>query len=106
MSRTQAVGSVKLYSILAGIMIATFLISLDVSIIATVSSLKLAAFIVILRVTNITFQGYPLDIDSIPCYDRHWLVWSYISTHDVRSSTYQRQALFVAVIAMDIPLFL
>ncbi|GKZ45573.1 hypothetical protein AbraIFM66951_008227 [Aspergillus brasiliensis] len=32
---TQPVGSVKLYSILAGIMIATFLISLDVSIIAT-----------------------------------------------------------------------
>ncbi|KAE8163280.1 major facilitator superfamily-domain-containing protein [Aspergillus tamarii] len=36
MSTTQPVGSVKFYSILAGIMIATFLISLDVSIIATV----------------------------------------------------------------------
>ncbi|KAL7650508.1 hypothetical protein ACMYSQ_010292 [Aspergillus niger] len=35
MFRAQPVGSVKLYSILAGIMIATFLISLDVSIIAT-----------------------------------------------------------------------
>ncbi|KAH1734652.1 hypothetical protein KXW91_002725 [Aspergillus fumigatus] len=35
MSRAQPVGSVKLYSVLAGIMIATFLISLDVSIIAT-----------------------------------------------------------------------
>ncbi|GFF44701.1 putative HC-toxin efflux carrier TOXA [Aspergillus udagawae] len=35
MSSAQPVGSVKLYSILAGIMIATFLISLDVSIIAT-----------------------------------------------------------------------
>ncbi|BCR98009.1 uncharacterized protein AKAW2_31328S [Aspergillus luchuensis] len=35
MCRTHAVGSVKLYSILTGIMIATFLISLDVSIIAT-----------------------------------------------------------------------
>ncbi|KAL5364984.1 major facilitator superfamily-domain-containing protein [Aspergillus floccosus] len=35
MSRAQPVGTVKLYSILAGIMIATLLISLDVSIIAT-----------------------------------------------------------------------
>lgn len=44
MFRAQPVGSVKLYSILAGIMIATFLISLDVSIIATVSSLKFSRF--------------------------------------------------------------
>ncbi|KAE8152736.1 major facilitator superfamily domain-containing protein [Aspergillus avenaceus] len=35
MSSAQTVGFVKLYSILAGLMIATFLISLDVSIIAT-----------------------------------------------------------------------
>lgn len=106
MCRTHAVGSVKLYSILTGIMIATFLISLDVSIIATVSSLKLAPFIAILRVTKISSQGHSLDNDSIPCYNRHRLVWSYLSTHDVRSSTYQWQALFAAVIAMDIPLFL
>lgn len=44
MSRAQPVGSVKLYSVLAGIMIATFLISLDVSMIATVSSSNACRF--------------------------------------------------------------